>query len=153
MQTNDEIWNAVLSAYSEYVFPTDDVKMNDFFILFNYFCELESGGHESLFNWFSEHIEEMGIQTYLNRLTKMLEKVEAHEYAEIEKNYTEELWRLFLSVENSGTEEPHYESLEAEFYMTIEKADSEYRSLGDKLSERLSSYATVIYTEIIEIVE
>lgn len=153
MQTNDEIWNAVLSAYSEYVFPTDDVKMNDFFILFNYFCELESGGHESLFNWFSEHIEEMGIQTYLNRLTKMLEKVEAHEYAEIEKNYMEELWRLFLSVENSGTEEPHYESLEAEFYMTIEKADSEYRSLGDKLSERLSSYATVIYTEIIEIVE
>ncbi|MFJ7828510.1 hypothetical protein [Psychrobacillus sp. NPDC096623] len=59
---------------------TDDEKRNNFLILFNYFCELESGGHD----WFSEHIEEMGIQTYLNRLTIMLEKVEVHEYAEIE---------------------------------------------------------------------
>lgn len=89
MQTNDDIWNAILSAYGEYIFPSDDEKRNDFLILFNYFCELESGGHESFFNWFPEHIEEMGIQTYLNRLTIMLEKVEAHEYAEIEKNYIE----------------------------------------------------------------
>ena len=153
LQTNNDIWNAVLSAYGEYVFPTDDEKNNDFFILFNYFCELESGGHESLINWFSEPIEEMGIQTYLNRLTKMLEKVGAHEYAEIEKNYIKELWRLFLAVENSGNEEPHYESLEAEFYILIEKADSDYRNLGEKLSERLSSYAADIYTELIEIVE
>ena len=95
----------------------------------------------------------MGIQTYLNRLTKILEKVDAHEYAEIEKNYIEELWRLFLAVENSGSKEAHYESLEAEFCIRIEKADSEYRNLGGELSERLSSYATVIYTEIIEIVD
>lgn len=122
MQTNDDIWNAVLSAYGEYIFPTDDEKRNDFLILFNYFCELESGGHESLFNWFPEHIEEMGIQTYLNRLTIMLEKVEAHEYAEIEKNYIEYIWRLFLAVENSKSEEPHYESLEEKFCILIEKA-------------------------------
>ena len=153
LQTNNDIWNAVLSAYGEYDFPTDDEKINDFFILINYFCELESGGHESLFNWFSKHIAEMGIQTYLKRLTKMLEKVDAHEYAEIEKNYIEELWRLFLDLENSGSEEAHYESLEAKFCILIEKADSEYRNLGEELNERLSSYATVIYTEIIEIVD
>lgn len=122
MQTNDDIWNAVLSAYGEYIFPSDDEKRNDFLILFNYFCELESGGHESLFNWFPEHIEEMGIQTYLNRLTIMLEKVEAHEYAEIEKNYIEYIWRLFLAVENSKSEEPHYEILEEKFCILIEKA-------------------------------
>lgn len=58
MQTNDDIWKAVLLAYGEYIFMTDDEKRNDFLILFNYFCELESGGHD----WFSEHIEEMGIQ-------------------------------------------------------------------------------------------
>ncbi|GGA24256.1 DMP19 family protein [Psychrobacillus lasiicapitis] len=152
LQTNVDIWNVVLSAYGEYVFPTEDEIMNDFFILFNYYCELESGGHESLFNWFSKHIEVMGIQMYLERLTKMLEKVEATEYAEIEKNYLEELWRLFLAVENSKNEEPHYESLVEEFYILIEKADSEYRDLGEELSERLSNYAAVTYTEIIEIV-
>lgn len=53
-----------------------------------------------------------------------LEKVEAHEYAEIENNYIEEIWRLFLAVENSKS-----------------------------VSERLSNYATVTYTEIIEIVK
>lgn len=95
----------------------------------------------------------MGIQTYLNRLTKMLRKVGAPEYAKIEMNYLEELWRLFLAVESSGSEESYYEYLEAEFYMLIEKADGEYRNLGDKLSERLSIYATAIYTEMLEIVE
>lgn len=153
LQTNDDIWNAVLSAYGEYNFPTNDEKMNDFFILFNYYCEIESGGHESLFNWFSKDIEEMGIQTYLIRLTKMLVKVSAQKYAVIEKNYLEELWRLFLAVESTSTDEPHYESLEAEFCMLIEKVDGEYRNLGEELSEKLSIYATVIYTEIIEIVE
>ncbi|MDI2588569.1 hypothetical protein OR571_15985 [Psychrobacillus sp. NEAU-3TGS] len=153
LQTNVDIWNAVLLAYGEFVFPTDNVRTNDFILLFNYYCELESGGHESLFNWFSEHMKEMGIQTYLNKLTKMLEKVGAHKYAELEKKYLEELWRLFLVVENSRSEEPHYESLEEEFYILIEKADREYRSLGEELSERLGEYATEMYTEIIEIVE
>ena len=153
LQTNNDIWNAVLTAYGEYDFPTDDEEMNDFFILFNYYCEMESGGHESLFNWFSKDIEEMGTQIYLNRLTVMLRKVGAPEYATIEEKSLEELWRLFLAVENSANEELDFESVVSEFYMLLEKLDGEYRNLGDKLSDRLSSFATVIYTEIIEIVE
>ncbi|MEK3981736.1 hypothetical protein MKY37_22275 [Psychrobacillus sp. FSL K6-2836] len=153
LQTNNDIWNAVLAAYGQYDFPTEDEKMNDFFILFNYYCELESGGHESLFNWFSEHIEKMGIQTYSIRLSKVLEKVGANEYAEIEKRYIEQLWKLFLAVEKSRIEDPHYESLVAEFCNHIEQADSEYSKLGENLSERLSQYANAIYTEVIEIVE
>lgn len=74
LQTNDDIWKAVLSANGEYIFMTDDEKRKNFLILFNYFCELESGGQD----WFLEHVEEMGIQTYLNGLTIMLEKVEVH---------------------------------------------------------------------------
>lgn len=153
LQTNNDIWNAVLSAYGEYDFPTNDEKMNDFFVLFNYYCESESGGHESLFNWFSKDIEEMGIQTYLHKLTEMLEKVGASNYAAIEKNYLKKLWQLFLAVESTSPEELHYESLEDEYNMLIEKADGEYRNLGEELSEKLSIYATIIYPEIIEIVE
>lgn len=153
LQTDNDIWNAVLSAYGEYDFPTNDEKMDEFFILFNYYCEMESGGHECLFNWFSKDIEEMGVQIYLNRLMKILQKVDAHEYAELEKNNLKELWTLFLAVENSGHDELDFEIVVAEFYKLLEKADGEYRILGDKLSDRLSSYATVIYTEIIEIME
>ena len=148
LQTNDDIWNAVLSAYGEYVFPTEDEEINDFIILFNYFCELESGGHESLFNWFSEQIEEMGIQAYVSRLTGLLEQVGAHKYAEVEKRYMEKLWSLFLAVENNTNE-----GIEEEFYLLIEKADSEYISLGGELSQLLESYAVETYTEIINIVE
>lgn len=153
LQTDNDIWNAVLSVYGKYDFPTNDEKMDGFFILFNYYCEMESGGHECLFNWFSKDIEKMGIQLYLNRLMKMLQKVDAHEYAELERNHLEELWTLFLAVENSGNNELNFENVVAEFYNLLEKADGEYRILGDKLSDRLSSYATDIYTEIIEIME
>ena len=114
---------------------------------------MESGGLECLFNWFSNDIEEMGVQIYLNRLMKILQKMDAHEYAELEKNNLKELWTLFLAVENSGHDELDFESVVAEFYNLLEKADGEYRKLGDKLSDRLSSYATDIYTEIIEIME
>ena len=154
LQTNDDIWNAVLAAYVEYVsvFPTEDEKINDFIILFNYYCELESGGHESLLNWFSEHIEAMGIQTYLHRLTNILEKIGASNYAVIEKNYLEELWRAFLSLETSS-EDPIFKSLEVEFYDLIEKADAAYFNLDQELSELLSDYATKYHEVIMEIVE
>lgn len=28
--TNDDIWNAILAAYGNYSFPTENEKMNDF---------------------------------------------------------------------------------------------------------------------------
>lgn len=30
LQSNDDIWNAILSVYGEYDFPTKDEKLNDF---------------------------------------------------------------------------------------------------------------------------
>jgi len=84
---------------------------------------------------------------------KMISDKTITSLAEIEKRYIEQLWKLFLAVEKSRIEDPHYESLVAEFCNHIEQADSEYRKLGEELSERLSQYANAIYTEVIEIVE
>lgn len=151
--TKDDIWNAVLTAYGEYSFPTKNEKSNEVFIVFNYFCELESGGHESLFNWFSEHIEEMGITTYLNRLTNILEKIGAYDYVKIEKTYGEELWKSFIALENSSFGKLDYFNLEANFYNLIENADEEYRLLGEELGELLRNYSADIYLEMIEVVE
>ncbi|MEG0260121.1 MAG: hypothetical protein RR651_09625 [Lysinibacillus sp.] len=151
--SEDDIWNAMLSAYGQYNFPTDNEKANDVFIVFNYFCELESGGHESLFNWLSEHIEKMGITTYLNTLTKILGQIGADHYAKIEMTYGKKLWEAYIALENSNIKEPDYLNLEADFYKLIEKADGEYRKLGEELGELLQKYAVTIYTEIIEVVE
>lgn len=144
--TDDDILNAVLSAYGNYSFPSENDVTNDVFIVFNYFCELESGGHESLLNWFSWHIADVGITSYLNRLTGILERIDAHDYAKIEKKYGKELWRLFKELENTEIEEDN-------FYSLIQEADQAYVKLGEKLRDLLRTYSVNIYTELIEVIE
>ncbi|MCM3655306.1 hypothetical protein [Metabacillus litoralis] len=143
---NDDIWNAVISAVSEYNFPTESKIANETFIVFHYYSELESGGHESLFTWFSEYIKEVGITNYLKELIAILEKIDAHDYAAIEKKYGEEMRRLFIALENDEIEEN-------EFYSVIEKANNEYDKLNDKLGDLLETYFVNIHTNLIEIVE
>lgn len=59
---------------------------------YQFYTELESGGHESLFRWFGQHIKEMGIDNYLNKLIGTFEEMGAHNYALIEKKYCKEIW-------------------------------------------------------------
>jgi len=47
-----DIWNAVITFLSEYDLSSEDNNLNDAFIVYQYYSELESGGHESLFTWF-----------------------------------------------------------------------------------------------------
>ena len=153
LQTNDDIWNAVLSAaYGNYAFPTENKKKDDIFILFSYFCEMESGGHEALLNWLSETMQGLGIQKYVSRLTKMLELIGAGDYAKIEKVYLEEMLKRYLTIENSDFDDPDFEKLEAEYLFVIERADEEYRNLEEQINERLYNYAVNIHEEVLEIV-
>jgi hypothetical protein len=144
--TNDDIWNAVIQVMVDYNYPTENNVANDTYIVYNYYSELESGGHESLFNWFSWHIEEVGISNYLKELTCILEGIGADDYSKIEKNYGEELWRLFQALENDEIEEE-------DFYNVIKEADNEYEDLNGKLGELLESYFVKIYTDLIDIKE
>jgi len=41
----------------------------------------------------------------LKELTDILEKIRAHDYAIIEKKYGEEMWRMFMALENEEIEE------------------------------------------------
>ncbi|MFJ8261948.1 hypothetical protein ACIQ4I_08340 [Rummeliibacillus sp. NPDC094406] len=144
--TNNDIWNKVIEVIGEYDFPTENEIINEVFIVFNYYSELESGGHESLFNWFSWHIEEVGITNYLKELTAILEKIDAYDYSKIENEFGNELWRLFKAIENDEIEEE-------EFYSVVEKADNEYEKLNGKLGDLLETYFVNVYTELIEVVE
>lgn len=143
---NDDIWNAVITVLSESDLPTENKKLNEAFIVFQSYSELESGGHESLFTWFEPYIKEVGIDNYLNELIDILEKIGAHDYATIEKNYGQEMWELYVALENDKVEED-------EFYSVIEKADDEYHQLNQKLQELLETYFVTIHTDLIEVVE
>ncbi|MDE5415155.1 DMP19 family protein [Alkalihalobacterium chitinilyticum] len=144
--TKEDIWNAVITVMVEFNFPTENEVANDTYIVYNYYSELESGGHESLLNWFSWHIEEVGISNYLKELTRILEKIGAHDYSKIEKMYGEELWRLFQALENG-------EEAEEDLYEVIEKADQAYHQVNGKLDELLERYFVQIYENIIDIEE
>ena len=141
-----DISNAVMDVLSAYDLSSEDNILNKSFIVYQYYSELESGGHESLFRWFGQHIKEMGIDDYLNKLIETLEEIGAHKYALIEKKYCKEMWNLHVALEN---DEIH----EDEFYNVIKKATDEYYMLNDELRELLETYFVTIYTDLIEVVE
>lgn len=142
----DDIWNAVVSVVCECDLPSKDTVFTEAFIVFQYYSELESGGHESLLNWFGSYIEEISIESYFKELIAILEKIGAHDYAMIEKKYGQEMWRLHMALENG-------ENKEDEFYNVIEKADDEYHKLNQKLDNLLETYFVSIHTDLIEVVE
>lgn len=146
LATKEDIWNAVITVMAEYNFPTENEVANDIYMVYTYYSELESGGHESLLNWFSGHIEEVGISNYVKDLTSILDKIGAHDYAKIEKEYREKLWSLFQALEND-------EATEDDFYQVIEKADQEYQNLNGQLEELLEHYFVKVYEDIIDIEE
>ncbi|MFS0865451.1 hypothetical protein [Fredinandcohnia sp. 179-A 10B2 NHS] len=146
LQTNDDIWNAVIHAICECDFPTENELINDAYLVFQFYSELESGGFEALFNWWSEYIQEVGIHTYVQSVTSVLEKIGAYETAVIFKKYGEDMWSKFVTLETDEIDEE-------QFYEVIEKANSEYYALNDQLQQMLESYFVRIHTKIIEIID
>jgi hypothetical protein len=146
LMTNEDIWNAMVSLMSEYDFPTDNETANEAFMVYHYYSELESGGHEGLFNWSSMHIEALGVYRYFGDLVRALREINATEYALIEERYCRQMWKLYQALENG-------EIAEEEFHTIIEKADREYWQLDGKLGEVLEVYFVKIYKELIEVVE
>lgn len=144
--TKEDIWNAVIHVLGEYDFPTENEIAHEAMIVFYYYSELESGGHESLLNSFSWYIEDVGITNYLNELIGSLEKISAYDFSLIEKEYGKELWRLFKALESAEIEED-------EFYKVVEKADIAYNKLNDKLGVLLEAFFIKIHTELIEVIE
>lgn len=101
----DNIWNAVISVLTEYDYPPENNVAKEAFTVLQYYSEMESGGHENLWNWTSDYIEEVGITHYLEELIGVLEKIGAQEYAKIEKLYGEVMWRLYVALENNEIDE------------------------------------------------
>ncbi|WP_026674762.1 DMP19 family protein [Alkalihalobacterium bogoriense] len=146
LQDSNEIWNAVITVMTEYEYPSDSIVGNDTYLLYQYYSELESGGHESLFTWFSETIDMMGILQYSGKITALLEKIGAVEYAAIEKKYMIALWEKYNALENGEIEENA-------FYSILEKVDGEYYQLDGKLDHFLQNHFVEVHQQLIDIIE
>lgn len=141
-----DIWNAMVSIMAEYNFPTENKTANKAYIIYTYYSEMESGGHEGLFHWFSWYIEDVGGHQYFTELIRILKEINADEYSLIEEKYGEKLWNLFQALENG-------EIPEEAFYSLNTKADIEYTQLSGKLGDLLEDYFVSIYRELIEVME
>lgn len=146
LKNQDDIWNAVIGAISENDFPSENKEVNEASVVFYYYSEMESGGHEMLLNWLEDYIKEVGILHYQDELINILEKIGAHNYAVIERTYLEELWNLYIALEGDETQEE-------KFYSKIELADNEYCNQNRKLDKLLENYFLKIYTHLIDVVE
>jgi hypothetical protein len=143
--TTDDIWNAIVQTVSEYDYPTGNEIADEAFLVLQYYSELESGGHEMLWTWSSEYIEEVGIASYLDALISALEAIGAYDYAEIERKYGHEMWQKFKALENGEIEEES-------FYAVIGQADGEYHQLDGRLMELLEVYFVDIHEELIDVI-
>lgn len=146
LKSKEDIWNAVISAISHVDFPSGDPAADEISILFQYYSENESGGHEIFLNWCSELIEEQGIDAYLEKLTSILEKIGAGEYAAIEQRYLRGIWRLYKALEQD-------EQKEDEFYEAVQKADGAYSALDRQLEKKMEAYFIDVHPQLIEIVD
>lgn len=146
LMSKTDISSAVMDVLSESNLSSEDTTLNKAFIAYHYYSELESGGHEGLFRWFGQEIKEMGIDNYLNKLIGVLEEIDAHNYAMIEKKYCKKMWSLYVALENDGIDEE-------EFYNIVENATDEYYKLNGELRDLLEAYFVTIYTDLIEVVE
>lgn len=146
LQHKDDIWNAMIHAICEIDFPTENTVENEAYLVFQYYSELESGGYESLLNWWQEYIQEVGIQSYLQSLTSILEKMGAGDNAEVLKKYGEDMWNTFVALEKD-------EISEDLFYEVIEKANEEYYAHNEQFQEKLESYFIELHTKLLDIIE
>lgn len=146
LQHDDDIWNAVIGVISEKEYPFESKDVQEAWVAYQYFSEMESGGHEALLNWLGDYIQAVGIQQFRNELIGILGKIGAHEYAAIEEEFLEPLWQLHMALEKDEIpEEPFYEK--------IEPADAAYYGLDGKLQTLLERYFVEIHTELIDVVE
>lgn len=146
LMTNDDIWNAVIRVISEKDFPFESKRVNEAWVVYHYYSELESGGHEMLLHWLGDYIKEVGIQQYQEELVNILEKIGAANYAVVEKTYLEHLWQLYQALEENEIEEEN-------FYSKVESADNAYYSENGKIETLLENYFIEIHTDLIDVVE
>lgn len=143
LQQEGAVFNTITDLLVANRYPTDNALVNEANLMYQYYCELESGGHESLLNWQAEEILAEGIEHYLEVLTTALKKIGATDYAAILETYGIRLWMYHKAVETGAMDEEP-------FYEIVQQANKEYYALNDAIRKLIEQHFNDIHTEFIE---
>lgn len=142
LQTRTDISNAMIDILSTMNLPAMDTITTKAVIVYQYYSELESGGHENLFQWYNEDIKAITPKRYLALLVETLEEIGAPEYAALELQYGPRLWELYEKMQTD-------DQYEDEFYELSEQATQRYYQIENSIRDRLDDYFVEIYEHFI----
>ncbi|WP_332647078.1 hypothetical protein [Lysinibacillus sp. 54212] len=119
-KSKEDIWNAIVERISDIDYPSQHPVKNRAYILFQYYSQMESGGHEDVLNWL---FNEKNIDKPLNVILNTLVEAKAICYMDIIDKYGQEMVSLYELLErNQGCEEA--------FYQVVREADEAYWTMN-----------------------
>lgn len=119
----EEKWNEMIGQLSELELPVEDPFLQQMLLVYHYFSEMESGGHESLFRWLEMYVKDTGIDFFIAELSDALEHIGAIGYVDLVQIYGKPIWQAYEAMNQD-------ETVEDSFYEVVETADEQYHGLG-----------------------
>lgn len=93
-----------------------------------------------------EYIEQQGFAVFMKQIVNSLEKIGPADYVKTEKDYGDEMERLFLAAVKGEEDEEAFNAL-------VETVDQEYHKLDGHTQTLLERYFEGIHLQLIEVVE
>ncbi|GAF11557.1 hypothetical protein JCM19046_1917 [Bacillus sp. JCM 19046] len=116
-------WNEMVERLSELELPVEKPRLQQTLLVYHYYSEMESGGHESVCNWLESYIKETGIDFFVAELSLALEQMSATHYAKLIQFYFMPIWQAYEALEKD-------ETVEDAFIEVVETADERYHQIG-----------------------
>lgn len=142
----DLIWQELTEVIIHHQYPSEHALLDQMSIVYLYYSEMESGGHEAVFNWQYEQIVAYGFNMYYDVLTSTLKQIGAADYAAIVEKYLPSLWDTYNALEQN-------DQLADAFYVQVEIADKAYNQLHDAIRPILEKTAIKVYLDVFEPIE
>lgn len=144
--TSAERYNAVADFIVSHTYPSENKMLDDSWLIFNYYNELASGGHEGYLTWTAGPILETEIYPFYDALIHTLQEIGATGLAELERTYGILLWQKFHALENGEIEED-------EFYDIIQLADQAYFEYEKMFIDKMWAYAEKLFPKLFTVVD
>lgn len=119
-KSREEIWNAIVEKISDIDYPTKYPVTNHAYIMFQYYSQMESGGHEDVLNWL---FNEKKIDHPLAVLINSINEAQAKSYTAYLEVKGQEMWELFQLLKRG-------EEQEEAFSLMVQQADEAYWNIN-----------------------
>ena len=144
--TREGRYNVVADFIVSHTYPSENKMLDDSWLIFNYYNELASGGHEGYLTWTAGPICETDIRSFYDALIHTLQEIGATELADLERTYGILLWEKYHALENGEIEED-------EFYDIVQIADQAYLNYEEMFINKMWIYAEKLFPNLFTVVD